>query len=65
MGFPKGASIPFAIISIGGGVKSPPAKWLRLMPSWTKPASLPGCPMIYLDPEMNEQMKQRKQFERI
>jgi len=31
MGFPKGASIPFAIISIGGGVKSPPAKWLRLI----------------------------------
>ena len=31
MGFPKGASIPFAILSIGGGVKSPPAKWLRLI----------------------------------
>ena len=30
MGFPKGASIPFAV-EIGGGVKSPPAKWFRLM----------------------------------
>ena len=26
MGFPKGASIPFAIILIGGGVNTPPAK---------------------------------------
>jgi len=31
MGFPKGTSIPHAIIISGGGVKSPPANWLGLM----------------------------------
>jgi hypothetical protein len=31
MGFPKGASIPFAIILIGAGVNTPATKWFRLI----------------------------------
>ena len=31
MGFPKGAEHPLCDILIGGGVKTPPAKWLRLL----------------------------------